>query len=136
MRNSDTLVKFECVHRSLATCTLSVDSLLEGLHQSNMSCAVAAGSCRDRPRLTESSDRIVLTALEKYFHYSSLRPGQLEAVQPVLNGEDVFIRMATGSGKSLCMFLPPLSSSDTSAAAVVISPLNGLMEQQVSSGGC
>ena len=43
----------------------------------------------------------------------------------------VFLRLATGSGKSLCMFLAPLASSG-SAMAVIVSPLNGLMDEQVS----
>ena len=72
----------------------------------------------------------LLTALSKYFHHTSFRPGQLEVLLPVMHGKDVFARMATGAGKSICMFLPPLAWSD-SACGVVISPLNGLMEQQV-----
>ena len=69
--------------------------------------------------------------LQKYFSFSSFRDGQLEALIPLLHGRDVFARMATGSGKSVCMFLGPLALSD-SAIGLVISPLNGLMEQQVS----
>ena len=38
--------------------------------------------------------------------------------------------MATGSGKSLCMFLGPLAISEK-AIGVVISPLKVLMDQQV-----
>ena len=48
---------------------------------------------------------------------------------PVVHGKDVFVRLATGSGKS-CMFLAPLAISDI-AMAVIISPLNGLMDEQV-----
>ena len=58
------------------------------------------------------------------------RPGQLEAALAILHGQDVLVRMATGSGKSLCMFLGPLAKSDA-AIGVIISPLNGLMQQQV-----
>ena len=47
-----------------------------------------------------------------------------------MHGRDVFVRMATGSGKSLCMFLVSLAVSD-SGMGVVISPLNALMDQQV-----
>ena len=70
------------------------------------------------------------TSLQKYFSYTSFHDGQLEALLPLLHGRDVFVRMATGSGKSLCMFLGPLAISE-SAIGMVISPLNGLMEQQV-----
>ena len=50
----------------------------------------------------------------------------------LLHGNDVFVRMATGAGKSLCMFLAPLAVSEC-AMGVIISPLNGLMDQQVHS---
>ena len=49
---------------------------------------------------------------------------------PIFHGNDVLVRMATGAGKSLCMFLAPLSVSER-AVGVIISPLNGLMDQQV-----
>ena len=53
------------------------------------------------------------------------------AMLPLLHCKDVFVRMATSYGKSLCMFVPPLAVSSDSMA-VVISPLNALMDQQVS----
>lgn len=71
-----------------------------------------------------------LAALQEYFHFQSFRSGQKEAVVSLLHNRDVVVQMATGSGKSLCMFLPPLSRDDC-AMGVVISPLNGLMDQQV-----
>ena len=49
---------------------------------------------------------------------------------PILRGNDVFVRVATGAEKSLCMFLAPLSMGEL-AMGVIISPLNGLMDQQV-----
>ncbi len=69
-------------------------------------------------------------ALLKYFGHSTFRPGQLEALLPVVHGNDAFVRMPTGGGKSLCMFLVPLSISDV-AVGVVVSPLKGLMDEQV-----
>ena len=47
-----------------------------------------------------------------------------------MHHKDVFVRMATGSGKSVCMFLPPVVISDH-AMGVIISPMNALMDQQV-----
>ena len=48
---------------------------------------------------------------------------------PVLHAwQDVLVKMGTGTGK-LCMYLVPLVMR-TSAVGVVISPLNGLMDQQ------
>lgn len=69
-------------------------------------------------------------ALRQFFGFDSFRPGQLAAVLPVLHGKDVFVKMATGAGKSLCFLLIPLAVSP-SAVGVVISPLNALMDQQV-----
>ena len=72
---------------------------------------------------------VLLKVLQRYFGFSSFRPGQMESAHSK-DGKDVFVRMGTGSGKSLCMFLGPLALSD-SAIGVVISPLNGLMQPQV-----
>ncbi len=68
--------------------------------------------------------------LEDLIHLREFKPGQLEAMLPALHGKDTFVRMATGGGKSLCMFLVPLAYSSTSMG-VIISPLNSLMEEQV-----
>ena len=80
------------------------------------------GCCTAKDRLKQT--------LHSYFTHTEFRPGQLEATVPAMCGKDVFVRMATGSGKSLCMFLVPLALSE-SAMGLVISPLNALMEQQV-----
>ena len=72
----------------------------------------------------------LMNVLSTVWKYPNLRPGQLEVVLPVLHGHDVFVRMATGAGKSLCMFLAPLAAQEN-GIGVVISPLNGLMDEQV-----
>lgn len=64
------------------------------------------------------------------FGFRDFRPGQLDAVLSILHGNDVFVRMATGCGKSLCMFLPPIVHGEK-AAGIIISPLVGLMDEQV-----
>lgn len=69
-------------------------------------------------------------ALSQFFVFDSFCPGQLAAVLPILHGKDVFVKMATGTGKSLCFLLIPLAVSP-SAVGGVISPLNSLMDQQV-----
>ena len=69
--------------------------------------------------------------MQSYFGYSDFRPGQLEALLPVVHGRDAFVRMPTGGGKTLCMFLPPLAMSPT-AMGLIISPLIALIDQQVS----
>ena len=70
-------------------------------------------------------------ALQVYFKYSDFRPGQLEALLPLVHGKDVFVSLPTGGGKSLCIFLAPLAISDH-AITIVVSPLISLMDQQVS----
>ena len=73
--------------------------------------------------------------LQHVFGFDDFRPGQLEAILPALHGRDVFVRMATGAGKSLCMFTVPLAYSND-AVGVIISPLNALMDEQVSLMPC
>jgi ATP-dependent DNA helicase RecQ len=67
--------------------------------------------------------------LHKVFGYESFRPLQGEAVRELVNGGDVLVLMPTGGGKSLCYQVPALVRS---GAAVVISPLIALMQDQVS----
>ena len=86
--------------------------------------------CRSLPNACVGKE-VCLHILQKQFKYLSFRPGQLEAILPALHGEDVFVRMGTGSGKTLCMYMPVLASHQK-AMALVFSPLTGLMEQQVS----
>ena len=61
---------------------------------------------------------------------SSFRPGQMKAVLSVLHGCDAFARMATGLEKSMYSYIPVLSSYQLSMG-IIISPLVGLMDQQV-----
>ena len=76
-----------------------------------------------------AKDRITAT-LHTDFCYTEFRPGQDEALLAVLYGRDVFVRMATGAGKSLTMFLAPLSHSEKAVGAV-IRPLISLMDEHV-----
>lgn len=80
--------------------------------------------CLAQPKLKR-----VLTDI---FHCERFRPGQLEAALAIAHGRDSFVRIATGGGKSLCMFLVPLAIGMESMG-VIVSPLVGLMEQQVNS---
>ena len=71
------------------------------------------------------------SVLNRTFRHKQFLPGQLEALLPISHGKDVFVRMRTGGGKSLCMFVLPLAIGGE-AMGIIISPLVGLMEQQVS----
>jgi ATP-dependent DNA helicase RecQ len=67
-------------------------------------------------------------SLRKTFGLRSLRPGQKQVIQNVLNGRDTLAIMPTGGGKSLCYQLPALSLPGTT---LVVSPLISLMKDQV-----
>lgn len=67
--------------------------------------------------------------LQGCFKYDDFRPDQLAVTLAGTHGRDVFVCIATGSRKSLCMFLGPLAVSN-SAIGIIISPLVGLMYQQ------
>ncbi|MBB3809534.1 DNA helicase RecQ [Pseudochelatococcus contaminans] len=67
--------------------------------------------------------------LKSVFGYDDFRTGQDEVIAAVLNGEDVFAVMPTGSGKSMCYQLPALT--DDGGLTLVVSPLVALMRDQV-----
>jgi ATP-dependent DNA helicase RecQ len=67
-------------------------------------------------------------ALEKYFGFREFREPQGEVISAVLNGEDIFVVMPTGGGKSLCYQLPAILLD---GVTVVVSPLVALMKDQV-----
>lgn len=63
---------------------------------------------------------------------TNLRPHQEAPIRAILAGEDVFVIMPTGGGKSLLFELPAVMDDDR-IITLVISPLRALQDDQVAS---
>ena len=66
--------------------------------------------------------------LKKYWNFKSFLKYQEDIIDSIISGNNIFVALPTGAGKSLCYQLP---STIIKGLTLVISPLISIMEDQV-----
>ncbi|MCO4814102.1 MAG: DNA helicase RecQ [Flavobacteriales bacterium] len=74
------------------------------------------------------ADLDLKASLKEHFGFDKFKGDQQDIIQNVLDGNNTFVIMPTGGGKSMCYQLPALLQEGT---AIIVSPLIALMKNQV-----
>jgi len=86
--------------------------------------AVSSKSVKERPKPSDP----LQAQLQEHFGFDAFKDNQNAIIQNLLSGQDTFVIMPTGGGKSLCYQLPAMISE---GVAIIVSPLIALMKNQV-----
>src|ERR1700743_309865 len=79
-------------------------------------------------KIAASKDLNLTELLQEHFGFGGFKDNQDAIIQNLLAGNDTFVIMPTGGGKSLCYQLPAIISD---GVAIIVSPLIALMKNQV-----
>ena len=77
---------------------------------------------------TATAEMPLIKHLQKYFGFTKFKGDQEAIIQNVLDGNDSFVIMPTGGGKSVCFQVPAMAKD---GICIVVSPLIALMRDQV-----
>lgn len=77
---------------------------------------------------TISTEYDIHDGLQRYFGFQEFKGTQEKAINSLMTGNDTFVIMPTGGGKSLCYQLPAMMME---GCAIIVSPLIALMKNQV-----
>ncbi|MCH5599936.1 DEAD/DEAH box helicase [Niabella ginsengisoli] len=92
------------------------------------SAKAAPKKAKKEPEQKPKSKIDLLQELKKNFGFKQFKGKQEAIIESLLDGNDTFVIMPTGGGKSLCYQLPAVISK---GVAIIVSPLIALMKNQV-----
>ncbi|HTB52878.1 MAG TPA: DNA helicase RecQ [Ferruginibacter sp.] len=101
--------------------------------QKTKPASVKAAASKAAPKvavkaISEEKNLNLTAQLQDYFGFDKFKDPQEAIIKNLLAGNDTFVIMPTGGGKSLCYQLPAIISE---GCAIIVSPLIALMKNQV-----